>query len=173
MNSIEVTFDNVLLKGLILKREKFYVEVQLINPFKAWENYGIISGMCRGTPNHFLTEYGDEVIRRLLIESYQKFKILHDSFDRISNVYLNYKAELIAVNAISDIKIRNKIKKKLADWFFNEIFTSRVTGVIATYNDRDQIFEILENHFNQTEHKKNWKEYCIWLKSVYPKYKNL
>ena len=111
MKHIEFIYDTVLLKGLILKRSKFYIEVQLISPFEAWENFGMISGMCRMTPNHLLTERGDDVIRRLLIESYQRFKILHENFDRISKDYTNYKAELISVNEISDIKMRSNIKK--------------------------------------------------------------
>ena len=146
MTHIEFSYDAVLLKGLILKREKFYIEVQLISPFEAWENYLMISGRCRMTPNHFLTKDGDEHIRRLLIESYKKFKILYQSFERISTDYTNYKAELISVNQISDIKMRNTIKSKLEDWFFNALFITSVTGVIATQSDRAPIFEILENN---------------------------
>ncbi|MEH6536660.1 MAG: hypothetical protein V7719_09720 [Psychroserpens sp.] len=146
MTHIEFIYDSVLLKGLILKRERFYIEVQLISPFEAWENYTMISGRCRMTPNHLLTERGDETIRRLLIESYKKFKILYESFDRISTDYTNYKAELISVNEISDIEIRSNIKKKLEDWFFNALFTSSITGVIATNSDRAHIFELLENN---------------------------
>jgi len=173
MKTIEFIFDNVLLKGLILKRERYYIEVQLISPFEAWKNYGMISGMCRMTPKHLLTEYGEEVIRQLLIASYQKSKMLHDSFDRISKVHLDYKSELISLNEISDIQMRSKIQNKLEDWFFDTIFTSGVTGVIASNNDRDHIFEILEKHLKQTEHKQKWKDYNMWLRSVYPKYKNL
>ncbi|MDB9859383.1 hypothetical protein OAC43_01600 [Flavobacteriaceae bacterium] len=146
MKPIEFIYDTVLLKGLILKRTSFYIEVQLLSPFEAWENYGMISGRCRGTPNHFLTEHGDECITRLLIESYQRFKILHERFDRIIKDYIDYKVELIAVHEISDIKIRSNIKKKLEDWFFDAQFSSSVTDVIATYSDRAHIFEILENH---------------------------
>ena len=166
MKTIELIFDNVLLKGLILKREKYYIEVQLISPFEAWKNYGMISGMCRATPNHLLTEYGDKTIRRLLIESYQKSKILYDSFDRISNVYLDYKVELISLNEISDIQIRSKIQNKLEDWFFDAIFTSCITGVIASINDRDHIFKILENHLKQNENKEKGNEYGIWLEKL-------
>jgi hypothetical protein len=166
MKTIELIFDNVLLKGLILKREKYYIEVQLISPFEAWKNYGMISGMCRATPNHLLTEYGDKTIRRLLIESYQKSKILYDSFDRISNVYTDHKVELISLNEISDIKIKSKIKRKLEDWFFNAIFTSSITGVIASNNDRNYIFEILENHLKQNENKEKGNEYGIWLEKL-------
>jgi hypothetical protein len=146
MKHIEFIYDSVLLKGLILKREKFYLEVQLLSPFEAWENYAMISGRCRSTPNHLLTEHGDEHIRRLLIESYKKFKILYDSFDRISKDYTNYKVELISVNEISDIKMRSNIKSKLEDWFFNALFITRVTGLSATISDRAPIFEILENN---------------------------
>ena len=153
MKSIEFTFDNVLLKGIVLNRDRFFIKVQLISPFEAWEHYAIISGMCRATPDHFLTEYGDKIIRRLLIESYKKFKILYDSFERISNVYINYKVELISLNEISDNEIRSKIKRKLEDWFFAKIFTTSVTGIIATYNDRDYIFEIIENHLKQLSYK--------------------
>jgi hypothetical protein len=155
MKTIEFIFDNVLLKGLILKRERYYIEVQLISPFEAWENYAMISGMCRMTPDHLLTERGDKTIRRLLIESYKKFKMIYESFERVSNVYRDYKSELISLNEISDIHIRDKIQRKLEDWFFNAIFTSRITGVIATYNDRDHIFEIFENHLIQMRIRKN------------------
>ena len=154
MTHIEFIYDTVLLKGLILKRTKFYIEVQLLSPFEAWENYGMISGMCRGTPDHLLTEHGDEHIRRLLIESYQRFKILHDSFDRISTDYKNYKNELISVNKISNIEIRSRIKRKLEDWFFDKLFTPSITGVIATNGDRAPIFEILENHVIERDIRK-------------------
>ena len=159
MEKIEFTFDNVLLKWLVLDRDRYFIKVQLISPFEAWENYSIISGMCRATPHHFLTEYGDKTIRRLLIKSYQKFKILYDSFDRISNVYINLQMELKSLNEISDIEIRNKIKSKLEDWFFTNMFTSSITGIIASYNDRSYIFEIFENHLKQKENKKKWKDY--------------
>ncbi|MBN4070418.1 hypothetical protein JYT76_01935 [Olleya sp. AH-315-F22] len=172
MEKIEFIFDNVLLKGLVLDRDRFFIKVQLISPFEAWENYSIISGWCRATPNHFLTEYGDRVIRRLLIESYQKYKILYDSIDRISNVYINLKFELFSLYEISVNEMRNNIKMKLEDWFFDAIFTSSVTGLIATNNDRNYIFEIIENHLKQKENKKKWKNYGIWLRTIYPKYKN-
>ena len=146
MTHIEFIYDTVLLKGFILKRERFYIEVQLISPFEAWENYCMISGMCRMTANHLLTEHGDEHIRRLLIESYQKFKMLYERFDRTIKDYINYKVELISVNDIADIRIRSNIKKKLEDCFFDKLFTPSITGVIATNADRVPIFEILENH---------------------------
>lgn len=75
----------------------------------------MISGRCRSTLNHLLTEHGDEHIRRLLIDSYKKFKIFYESLNRISKNYTNYKAELISVNEISDIKMRSNIKIKLDD----------------------------------------------------------
>ena len=42
--------------------------------------------------------------------------------------------------------MRNTIKSKLEDWFFNSLFITSVTGVIATQSDRAPIFEILENN---------------------------
>lgn len=35
MTHIQFVYDSVLLKGLNLKKEKFYIEVQLISPFEA------------------------------------------------------------------------------------------------------------------------------------------
>ena len=172
MKKIEFTFDNVLLKGIVLERDRYFIKVQLISPFETWENYSIISGMCRATPNHFLTEYGDKIIKRLLIESYQKFKILYDSFYRISNVYFNLKNEITVLKRISDSEMRTKIESKLEDWFFDAMFTSSVTGIIASYNDRHYIIEIIENHLKQQENKKKLKNYGVWLRLVYSKYKN-
>ena len=78
-----------LVKGVVLEREKFFVKVQLISPFKSWENYSMISGLCKQTPFHFLTKRGNKVIERLLIESFRKTETLFDSLDRNSNVYEN------------------------------------------------------------------------------------
>lgn len=59
--------------------------------------------------------------------------------------------ELKSLNEVSDIKIRNKIICKLEDWFFASIFTSSVTGITASYNDRRYIFKIFEIHLKQKE----------------------
>lgn len=159
MNNIEFTFDNIRLKGKVLERNKFLVRVQLIIPFEAWENYSMISGMCRGTSNHFLTEQGDKTIRRLLIDSYKKYNKISKNIDRISTIYLNLQVELESLGEISDIKIRNKIKSKLEDWFFDSIFTTSVTGIIASHNDRKYIFELIENYLTQKEAIKKWGNY--------------
>ena len=159
MNKIEFNYENVLLKGIVIERSAFLVKVQLLSPFEGWKNYSMISGMCRGTPNHFLTEQGDKTIRRLLIDSYKKYKKLSDSIDRISKVYINLQVELKSLNAISDNKISNKIKSKLEDWFFDSIFTTSITGIIESYNDRKYIFEIIENHLKQKEAIKKWEDY--------------
>ncbi len=172
MEKIEFTFDNVLLKGLVLDRDRFFIKVQLISPYEVWETFSIISGPGRATPHHFLTEYGDRAIRRLLIKSYQKSKILYDSIDRICNVYINLQLELKSLNEISDIEMKNNIKSKLEHWFFDAMFTPSITGLTASYNDRKNIFEIIVNHLKQKENKKKWKNYGIWLKTIYPKYKN-
>jgi len=158
MNNIEFTFNNVLLKGKVLERSKFLVKVQLISPYEAWETFSMISGMCRGTPNHFLTEQGDKTIRDLLINSYKKNKKLQNNIDRISKVYKNLQVELESLDKISDIELSKKIKSKLEDWFFNSIFTSSVTGIIASYNDRKYIFEIIENHLKQKDAIKKWED---------------
>ena len=147
--NIEFTFDNVLLKGKVLERNRFLVKVQLISPFEAWETFSSISGMCRGMPNHFLTEEGDKTIRRLLIDSYKKNKRLHDGFDTISKTYIDLQVELKSLNEISDIETRNRVKSKLEDWFFDSIFTSKITGVMASYNDRRYIFKIIENQLKK------------------------
>lgn len=152
---IEFIFENILLKGMVLERGRFFIKVQLISPLEAWANISIISGMCRGTPNHFLTEQGDETTRDLLIDSYQKIKILSgDSLDRIGKMYINLQMETKSLNEISDIEIRGKIKNKLEDWFYDAVFTSSVTGLIASYNDRKYIFKIIENHLKEKEKKK-------------------
>ena len=74
--------------------------------------------------------------------------------------------DLISLNEISDIQMRSKIQNKLEDWFFNAIFTSSITGVIASNNDRKHVFEILENHLKQKENKEKSNEYGIWLEKL-------
>ncbi|WP_033960397.1 hypothetical protein [Psychroserpens jangbogonensis] len=159
MTHIEFTFDTILLKGVILERKAFFIKVQLLSPFEAWDNYYMISGRCRGTPNHFLTEYGDKSARDLLIISYLKFKEIQESFDRLCNFYSILQMELKALNKISDIEIKTKIKSKFENWFFDKVFISGASGIVVTYHDRNYILEIFENHLNQEAHKKKWNRY--------------
>ena len=159
MNRIEFNYKNVLLKGVIIERSAFLVKVQLLSPFKAWETFSMISGMCRGTPNHFLTEQGDKTIKYLLINSYKKFKTINDNFDRVSKNYIDLQVELKSLKHISDNKKRSTVKSKLEDWFYDSIFTSRITGLIASYNDRKYIFEIIENRLKQKGAIKKWEDY--------------
>jgi len=172
MKHIEIIFEDVVLKGIIHKREKFRIEVQLTSPYKTWKNYALISGRCRTTPNHLLTDYGDDIIRQLLIVSYKKYKILNENFDRICKRYVDFKLELMVLDKLSDTDNRSIIKEKLEDWFFNKLFITSVTGLSATISDRKHIFELLEHHFKPIARENMWQDYNTWLQSVYPKLNN-
>ena len=173
LGSIEFRYDDVLLKGIVKQRDQYFIKVKLLSPLEAWENTCYISGMCRQTPDHFLTEAGDKTIKRLLVQSYRKIKMISESIDRLCGVYLNLKSELNAIKEINDIEMRNSIGSKLEDWFFDTIFVSSITGIITSIYDKDFIYEILEDHLAEKKNKKKWKNYGKWLKVVYSKYKNI
>jgi hypothetical protein len=155
----DFTYDTVLIKGIVIERNPFFIKVQLLSPFEAWDNYYRISGMCRAIPNHFLTKHGDKSARDLLIISYFKFKEIQKNFDRLCHFYSLLQMELKALHNISDLDIRTKIKSKFEDWFFDKIFISEVTGIVVTNHDRNYILEIFENHLKEEAHKKKWDRY--------------
>ncbi len=155
----DFTYDTVLIKGIIIERNRFLIKVQLLSPFEAWDNYSMISGMCRGTPNHFLTKHGDKSARNLLIISYLKFKEIQENFDRLCRFYSILQLELKALHKISDLDIRTTLKSKFEDWFFDKIFISGASGIVATRHDRTYILEIFENHLKQEALKKKRDRY--------------
>ena len=140
--SIDV--DGTRVIGKITLLEKFDFEVDILYPYKNWKNPWHISGLGRGTPNHFLKTYKKRSVVELR-ESYKKLKMIDDNIDQIVKVHDNLNEEIQLVTKLEDSKVKDRVISKLNDWFYNGfIFTSSVTGMIGTISDVPQIEDILK-----------------------------
>jgi len=139
-----INVDNTQVIGKITKLERFYIEVDILYPYINWKNYRVISGPGRMTPNHFLKIYRERS-EQMLLESYNKLKIIDESIDRIIKVYNDITIEIQLVSKLKNDPVKERIVSKLNDWFFHDfIFTSSVTGMIASYSERAMIEEIIK-----------------------------
>ena len=135
--------NNSSVVGKITQRNKYYICVEIILPYKGWTNGLSISGPGRRTPNHFLTEHGDDVAQDLLKESYAKLQLLDKNIDWIVNVYYAHQRDIDMLDNIPSLESRKSIKWHLEEWFWSHtLFNSNKTGLIGSYPEHDQLIEI-------------------------------
>jgi len=133
--------------GEIVERQKFYIKVKITRPYSYWYAERFISSVGRQTPHHFLTERGDVVIQELLNDSYQKLKIIDRNIDRFLKVYNDLKNEIIMLSDLENNETKRRIEYKLNDWFYHDfIFTSGVSGLYTSINERELIDNILNTY---------------------------
>lgn len=144
---ITLKIDNTLVEGEIIERSKFFIRVGIISPFKNWENYRGINGPGRQTPDHYLTARGEEVAKDLLLSSFKKLKMIDESINRLSKVQNDLREELEEIKALPNNPVRERIASKLNYWFYNNfLFSSRTTGMVATYGEQEKIEEIFKTY---------------------------
>ena len=141
---IFVQTGGITVEGRILKREKFYIEVEITQPFSHFKSDRMITGMCRGTKDHFLTERGDEVALDILENLYSKLEMIDRNIERYVSIYDDYLSEIAQTAYIPKLEVSERVKRKLEDWLFHTLFVSSVTNLIASYNEKEQLFNILE-----------------------------
>jgi hypothetical protein len=141
---IAIEIDGITVEGMIIKREKFHIEVEITSPFNNYRNYWLISGMCRGTKDHFLTEFGEKVALDTLKNIYKKLDMIDRNIEREILLYQEYLAEISQTSYIPKYEVSDRVRSKLEDWLFHNIFVSSVTNLIASHNERPQLFKILE-----------------------------
>lgn len=147
-----IMIDEVEVTGKITQLKNFFIEVEILKPYVNWSSFLAIGGLCRSTPNHFLSEHGEKYAQRILTESYKKIKIIDEKIDSVIKEYDNLIEEIDAVSVL-DKYLEKRIIKKLRDQFFRDaLFVSNVTGLIATYHDEPIIEEIIKTY--KTEKKK-------------------
>ena len=145
---ITVQTEGITVEGRILKREKFYIEVEITKPFSHFKSVRMITGMCRGTKDHFLTERGDEVALDILENLYSKLEMIDSNIERYVSIYEDYLSEIAQTAFMSKHEVSDRVSRKLEDWLFHTLFVSSVTNLIASYNEREQLFNILEAYRN-------------------------
>lgn len=141
---IAIEIDGITVEGVIIKREQFHIEVEITSPFNNYRNYLMISGMCRGTKDHFLTDSGEKVALDILKNIYRKLDRIDRNIDRAMLQYEEYLAEISQTSYIPKYEVRDRVRSKLEGWLFDSLFISKVTNLTASHNDRPQLFKILE-----------------------------
>lgn len=143
-NILSILIDGQTVTGEIVRRTKDHVKIKIVSPYTNWYNDRYITGQGRMSPNHFLTSHGYEVAKELLIDSYQKLRIIDFSIDRIVGLYKWLEEEIAEAGKLPYSKIKKRIISKVDDWFFNEaLFTSSITGLITAIDERERIIEII------------------------------
>ena len=142
---LKTTVDGVQVEGKIVELTRTFIKVEITAPYITWTNCLIKSGpgAYPHPKNSFLLTY-EETGTKLLANAYRKIKYIDDSIDRFCLLHDRLIDEIAAANEINDAVIRSSVIFKLEGWFFSQIFSKSVTGIIASYDEREKITEILE-----------------------------
>jgi hypothetical protein len=149
---ISISVDGLEVIGKITRRENYYLEVEILQPYVNWKNYRSVSPVIlRNSPNPFINSW-KEMSEEILLNSYKKLKSIDENLDSIVKDYEDLNEEINAVSVL-DNDLKKRIIKKLRDQFFrNDLFVSSVTGLIATYHDEAIIEKIINTY--RSEKKK-------------------
>jgi hypothetical protein len=141
-NIVSIEKNDFRIYGLITIREKTYLEVDIIYPYKGWKNHQKLYGKEKQTVDHFKTEKGIEVAKKLLEQIYYKCDAIDRQIDQIADNYDKLKKEQILVATLEDGDVKNSIKNKLDNYFYiNSLFNINMVN-----NDKEIIDTILENY---------------------------
>lgn len=152
---LKLDVDGVEVKGKITVLEEFYIKVEITEPFVNWVNSSCITGPAKMATSHNFFNTYESVGKRLLLNSYSKLQMIDESIDRIVRLYDDMICEQAVAQQMEDREIGKSIESKLEDWFFKTIFTSSVTGLVASHvYDRERIYNILNLY--KKEGKKNY-----------------
>ena len=97
-----IMIDDVEVIGKITQLKNFYIEVEIIQPYVNWSSFLAIGGLCRSTPNHFLSEHGEKYAHQILTESYKKIKFLDENIDRAVKEYNELIEETKAISVLDN-----------------------------------------------------------------------
>jgi hypothetical protein len=149
---ISISVDGLEVIGKITRRENYYLEVEILQPYVNWKNYRSVSPVIlRNSPNPFINSW-KEMSEEILLNSYKKLKSIDENLDSVVKDYEDLNEEINAVSVL-DNDLKKRIIKKLRDQFFRkDLFVSSVTGLIATYHDEAIIEKIINTY--RSEKKK-------------------
>jgi hypothetical protein len=141
---IKVEVDGVEVTGKFLLREKYGIKVEILSPYKFWQNSLSIPTFARTDTKNYLTEYGLESAKFLLTEDFRKIVLLDKNFYRILEVYTESQKQKKALEQIDNAKIIKDISMKIDDWFFDCFLRSLSfkSGISYNVDDRKQIDQI-------------------------------
>lgn len=140
--------DGICVTGEITEWSKYSIHVITLTPYSGWEDHQLIMSWS-GLKNYkdFRSKKGEDLARITLKTCYQKAQMVNSNVERLVKVYDQHAKELLEVNKIDDPEIRQRIRYKLEEWFFNSaVFWRLSTGLYANSYDRKKIYEILDGY---------------------------
>ena len=143
---IIINQNGIEIIGKIIELDEHFIKIEIISPYCNWTNQSKSNGMSRLSPNNFLNRY-EEVSKRLLLDSYNKIKIIDENIERICNVFDMLNEELNEAEKLDASKTKERIISKLQDWFFKDfIFTSSVTNLVPSIDERKKILDFIVSY---------------------------
>ena len=143
---VTVIVEDVVVVGQITCRQKDFISVQMISPYWGWEKYSSVTGPARAHCS-YLTSLGDEVVRDLLRDNYTKIKTIDHGIERYAKVYDHLQSELRLISKMPNSVTKWRITDKVRWWFHSEfLFSTSVTGIVASLDERKSIEEILKTY---------------------------
>ena len=137
--------DEQIVIGKITHRTRLWINIRILFPYFGWKNCIGIPRQALGTKKHFWTKAGNKYVKeyglKLLIESYEKVKIIDENIDAFVGIYNEFQKELIAIDKLNESKKKEKKKIALHRTFHDNLHISY--GLHLSIYDNEQFEEII------------------------------
>ena len=142
---IKVEIGNKVVVGEIINRTRLWITVKIINPFCFWKTNIGIPLQALETTKHFWGRDGDEIVteraKGLLIECYNKVKIIDENIDIFVAQYDILQEELNEIDKLEESEIKKNIKNSLWKGFHNNLYL--VYRLQISIYDKEQLEQII------------------------------
>lgn len=147
-SEISISWNGQIIKGKIVFRSHHGLKVEITSPYYGWTEATSINGFHKTSPYHFLTEYGEESAKEMLIVCFQKMRLLEQKWPTILALYKSLMSLIgqLGITLEDDQAkiIRSVIKKEWSGWIFDE----PVTGLLLSYSQEDQLLEFIKRRLS-------------------------
>jgi len=122
---IQGTVKGVVVIGEIIQRTRLWITLRILAPYIGWENTIGKANQALGTDRHFWTIKGNDYVEkyglRLLIESYEKVKVIDESIDVFAEIYDELQKELKAIDKPVESATKEEMKRELYRSYYNNL----------------------------------------------------
>ncbi len=131
--------------GEIIQRTRLWITIRILVPFIGWENSIGIPNQAIGTTRHFWTIEGNNYVKEyglnLLIESYEKVRIIDENIDIFVGQYDELQKELRAIDKLDESETKEQINRSLRNGFQDNL---QITyGLHLSIYDNQQFEKII------------------------------
>ena len=122
---IQGTVKGLVVIGEIIQRTRLWVTLRILAPYIGWENCIGLPNQALGADRHFWTikgnNYAEEYGLRLLIESYEKVKVIDENIDVFAEIYDELQKELKAIDKTVESATKEEIIRELYRSYYNNL----------------------------------------------------